>query len=60
MLVRKKTRQEKKFMLLAAVDELKEDLVLLSGASAKELEFMVLEAIRSVDNIRTKIEQLDA
>ena len=59
MVVRRKTRQERKFILLDAVDKLREDLALFSGASAEELEFMILEAMESVDNIRIKIESLD-
>ena len=59
MVVKKKTRQEKMFMLLDAVDTLKEDLALFSGASAEELEVMILKALESIDNIRTKIESLD-
>ena len=47
------------FMLLDAVDTLKEDLARFYGASAEELEVMILKALESIDNIRTKIESLD-
>jgi hypothetical protein len=56
----RRTRQEKMFMLLDAVDKLREDLALFPGDSPEELEFMLVKALGSVDNLRTRIEDLDA